>query len=329
MSKKVSIVIITWDGLKYLKQDLHMLLDLNYPDYEIIVVDNGSQDGTAEFLKQLKTKNENVVILTNKENLGTSKARNQGADVATGEYILFLDNDINIREENVHILKELIDVYEKLDNPGFMLIPLFDKEYLEERKTRKYGAFYTWYGIKRNSWMTLKQLKKWGNPVAPIATCFSGDMFLSKKVWNDLGSFDESQKFNCDDDDIGSRAAVYGYRNYTYCQNYFIHLGEERRRDNKQYMEYFKLSYSGKARAMLKNFQFSTLIWMFPIYTIFSFLVGIKQGLQRMYPQITLAFFYSFYRFLKNLPDTLKERKKIQSHRKVNDSDFLKLKIPS
>jgi len=330
---KVSIIIISWDGLKYLKQNLPKILALNYPDYEVIIVDNGSVDGTDEYLAQLSadmnrslgSAKKTLKIVKNEENVGTSKARNQGAQKATGDFFLFLDNDIDIRDDR-EILQKLITQYEKLENPAFILVPLIDIEKINELKTRKYGAFYTLYGIKRNPEITIEQIQKWANPVAKIATCFSGDMFISKKVWDDLGGFDESQKFNSDDDDIGTRATVYGYVNYLYGKDYFLHLGEERRRDNRQYASYYKLSYSGKARAIIKNMQFRTIIYMLPIYTAMACAVGLKQSLQRFYPGIFFAFFSSFFRFLKWLPDSLRERKKIQNKRKVGDREFLRLK---
>jgi GT2 family glycosyltransferase/radical SAM superfamily enzyme YgiQ (UPF0313 family) len=58
--------------------------------YELILVDNGSGDWTTEFLKSLDTA---VVVITNSENLGFAKACNQGARIAKGEYLLFLNND--------------------------------------------------------------------------------------------------------------------------------------------------------------------------------------------------------------------------------------------
>src|SRR4051794_34555648 len=58
--------------------------------YEVIIIDNASSDGTPELLSQLEG---DVVIITNEENLGFGPACNQGASVAQGEYVLFLNND--------------------------------------------------------------------------------------------------------------------------------------------------------------------------------------------------------------------------------------------
>lgn len=91
---KVSIIILTRDGLEYTRQCLDSIfVKTNYPDYEIVVVDNASQDGTPEYLGEIKAKQKNFQIIRNKQNVGFARANNQGAKAANGEYLVFLNND--------------------------------------------------------------------------------------------------------------------------------------------------------------------------------------------------------------------------------------------
>ena len=112
----VSIVIVNWDGLPHLKISLPSLQKINYPNYEIILVDNASTDGSIEYLKaqmsKLKTTAQKLKLrlIENRKNLGFAKANNQGFKKAKGEYILFLNNDTKVTPD---FLTKLVNVMEE------------------------------------------------------------------------------------------------------------------------------------------------------------------------------------------------------------------------
>lgn len=90
----VSIIIINRNGLKYLKRLFDDFMEkIQYPNYEIIVVDNDSEDESVHFLEDL-SKSLTLKIIKNKENESFSRANNQAAEIAKGEYLLLLNNDV-------------------------------------------------------------------------------------------------------------------------------------------------------------------------------------------------------------------------------------------
>ena len=86
---KLSVITLTYNKLEYTKKFIESLYKYT-KDFELIIVDNGSTDGTVEFLKSLK----DVKLILNNENKGFSAGNNQGIELAEGEYIGFLNNDI-------------------------------------------------------------------------------------------------------------------------------------------------------------------------------------------------------------------------------------------
>ena len=87
-SPRVSVVVCTYNGGRTLRQCLESLEDLDYPDYEVIVIDDGSTDDTRSILSGFPR-----VRAIHQENLGLSKARNVGLRAATGSIVAYTDSD--------------------------------------------------------------------------------------------------------------------------------------------------------------------------------------------------------------------------------------------
>lgn len=85
----VSVIIPNYNYLRYLDKCLESVFDQDYPNIEVIVVDDGSTDGSLEYLKSLK----NPIKVLQQKNQGVSIARNNGLFESKGEFIAFLDAD--------------------------------------------------------------------------------------------------------------------------------------------------------------------------------------------------------------------------------------------
>jgi GT2 family glycosyltransferase len=91
---KVSIVIVVRDALLYTKLCLESLLaNTEYPNYEVIVVDNGSSDGTTAYLQELARQQSTIRLLLNEHNLGFAGGTNHGLAAAAGDILVLLNND--------------------------------------------------------------------------------------------------------------------------------------------------------------------------------------------------------------------------------------------
>lgn len=152
----VSIVVPNWNGGKKILRCLKSVSSLDYPKKEVIIVDNGSTDGTKEKIKKSFKK---FKIIENKENLGCVKAINQGFSKAKGDYILRLDDDVVLPKDMLSKLMKTIrssdsigivipKVYyyshqKVLCNIGFSINPLTGKTNapgLDEQDTGKYES---------------------------------------------------------------------------------------------------------------------------------------------------------------------------------------------
>lgn len=88
----ISIIVPVYNVEAYLPQCLDSLINQTYQDLEIICVNDGSTDGSLEILQQYAAKDKRIKLIT-RENRGISTSRNEALDIASGEYVMFVDSD--------------------------------------------------------------------------------------------------------------------------------------------------------------------------------------------------------------------------------------------
>lgn len=92
MDSRLSIIIPVYNNEKYLRPTLQSVLAQTYPDFEVLVVDDGSTDGSLAICQEFAQKDDRLRVI-HKENGGVSSARNRGIEEAAGQYIAFVDGD--------------------------------------------------------------------------------------------------------------------------------------------------------------------------------------------------------------------------------------------
>lgn len=117
---KTSIIIPIYNKKEYTQKCLESIFEFGSANpFEIIVVDNNSTDGSAEYIKSL---GKEIVQIRNNKNLGFAKACNQGARVAKGEYVLFLNNDTVVTKGWADVLVKELDADKTLAVVGSKLL---------------------------------------------------------------------------------------------------------------------------------------------------------------------------------------------------------------
>ncbi|MCS7263876.1 MAG: glycosyltransferase [Armatimonadetes bacterium] len=94
----VSIIVLNWNNLPYLRQCVDSVFAHTRPPFELIIVDNGSTDGSIRYLQELVRQHRNVKVILNERNIGAPAGRNCGLAVAEGDFIVFLDSDTVVTE---------------------------------------------------------------------------------------------------------------------------------------------------------------------------------------------------------------------------------------
>ena len=121
MSEKVelSIIIVTWNSEEEIAECLRSVIDQQGKDgdfiFEIIIIDNNSSDNTFRVIEKFKSYfNENITLIRNSDNLGFTKACNQGIELAKGQNVLFLNPDTEIIDDALYKLCNYLNSNEKI-----------------------------------------------------------------------------------------------------------------------------------------------------------------------------------------------------------------------
>ncbi len=157
---KVSVIIPVYNIEDYLKEALDSLCLQTYNNFEAICVDDGSTDGSLKILNEYAQKDSRFVVIS-QDNQGQGISRNKAIDMASGEYILFLDPDDWIEVNSLEILinKTIqnpdVDVIQfnyisANENPAKNRITNFEKNYKTELKIiLKNNSIYNWQNFKK------------------------------------------------------------------------------------------------------------------------------------------------------------------------------------
>lgn len=113
-SELISVIMPVYNAEKYLKDSIEDILAQTYKALEIILIDDGSTDGSLEILNQYKSKDERIKVIVS-SNKGPSAARNLGLDEAKGKYIRFVDADDRIPKDSMEKLVQPYIQYQDID----------------------------------------------------------------------------------------------------------------------------------------------------------------------------------------------------------------------
>jgi GT2 family glycosyltransferase len=200
---RLSVVIPHWNAKDLLAVCLPPLLAQTYPDLEIIVVDNASSDGSADFLRQNFP---SVKLIELSRNQGFTGACNAGILASTGEFIALLNNDTEVAP---HWATALVEGFARFPQAGFLAsrMMLFDRR----DHFHAVGDFYRVDGLPGNRGVWQKDEGQFEEAVEVFSAC-GGAAAYRRSLLEEIGLLDENFFFSCEDIDLAWRAQLRGYR---------------------------------------------------------------------------------------------------------------------
>ncbi|MGL4568953.1 MAG: glycosyltransferase family 2 protein, partial [Fusobacteriaceae bacterium] len=195
-------------------------------NYEIILVDNDSKDGSKEFFKNEYKNREKIKFIESDLNLGFGRANNLGLKYATGEYIFFLNSDTLLVDNSIKIL---FDFMEKNEEVGVCGANLYDENMNPVHSYDKEipGIFYDLRSFFRNIYTKISKKRldfNYSEKTIEVGYITGADMFVRKKVLDEVGGFDSDFFMYYEESELTYRIKKAGYKIMNIPQARIIHL---------------------------------------------------------------------------------------------------------
>ncbi|MBA4393224.1 MAG: hypothetical protein C0407_06700 [Desulfobacca sp.] len=311
--EKVTAIIPSWNRKEDLALCLRGLSEQDYPALEIVVVDNGSTDGTPEMLRDLP----GIKVIWNERNQGACQARNQAVLATQGTLLWFLDSDIEILDSG--LLRRLVDTYQKAPSPGCL-----GGESLMEagRPVGFLCCHITPNGGTQREWIRRSDDHLVNCDYLPTANCL-----ISRSLFESLGGFNKVYGYLAEDKELGFKIKKAGYNNWTAYPLTVWHKESQISRIGR-----FRLYHQNRIRFVLLNFGLIEIL-MLPFFDLLfwfnprnwkkvsegakhSYVLKNEKGKRSSLPKVLhltwtmgYSFFYAYVWNLIHLSETLRVRK--------------------
>jgi|GEM_PF-1279307 len=319
----ISIITVTHNCEKFIDKYFLSILNQNFIELEIIIIDSQSEENTIKFIEKYKNKYKNIIeikLFKYPENIGYAKGTNKGVERATGKYVFILGPDTKLDK---NCLINIVKAVKKIKIEDFILIC--------RQKNYETGEFLI-DGVCTDIFQFPYKIynSDFPNNTKPPFYCDGTAIVLPKKTFIKLGNYDEELYVFCDDIDLSWKAHLMKIPLMNVPNAVVFHFGggaiKGGIRKKQKYETTYQRRYLGEKntiRNFLKNYSFLTLIWILPIYLLINIVEILIFTLFGRF-KVAYQYFKAWNWNLSNIRSTINKRNWIQSRRKITDIELLK-----
>lgn len=306
MSKKpfVSVIVVNYNGERFIKECVDSVLKSNYLSFEIVVVENASTDNSYELLKKNYENKEKVKIVRSNKQLYFAGGSNLGARNSKGEKFIFLNSDTVVKKD---WMKGLVDF--SRGHKKYLVQPkiLFFKK---KNTIDSVGGNYNFFGFGLARGRGEKDNGQYNQSV--LVDYANGTVFMiDRKFFEKLGGFDEWYQFYYEDVDLNLRAKKLGGQSW-YCDRSIVyHKGSLTIKKNIFVDDLIFHIRRNRLRTVIKNFKGPERILRVAILLLVAIFLAI-QDLLRLQPKKALVFFKAVLAILNYEHKVLIEKLRLQ-----------------
>jgi Predicted glycosyltransferases len=302
----VSIVVVNTSELHHLRRCLPALYGQRYPQFEIIVVDNASTDGSVAWIEEHFPQTH---VVRNNHNLGYAGANNVGFEQARGELIAVLNPDTQVDPDWLVEIVEALDAYPRAGLATPKIVQMDRPE-----RINACGNDVTITGL--TFCRGLDQPAEAYATTQRVAAVSGAAFVIRKQVLDEIGPFDESFFVYFEDTDLSLRAILAGHECLFVPQSVVRHKYAFKLSPRKCFFQE-----RNRYVALLRLFRWPTIIALAPALLLSEFIVWGYLVLRG--PRAMWAKFTSYFAVLAAAGQIVRQRQRVQALRRVSDREIL------
>jgi len=260
MEPSVAVVILNWNGQRFLERFLPSVVNTNYSNLQIIVADNASSDNSIAFLQQHYP---NVGIIVNDKNYGFAEGYNQALAKVEADYFVLLNSDVEVPE---NWIKPVIDVMQDDESDERIAVAQPKIKWQQNKNSFEYagaaGGFTDSYGFTFCRGRIFDQLENDNgqyNTDIPIFWASGAAFFIKSDIWRAIGGFDADLFAHMEEIDLCWRLKNKGYKVVCCTSAEVYHIGGGTLNAGSPFKSY--LNFRNNLIIMQKNLPFTEAIF--------------------------------------------------------------------
>ena len=260
-SPKVSIVILNWNGRKFLEQFLPSVLSTNYDNYEVIVADNGSIDDSVSFLEKQYP---GIRLIRFTENYGFAKGYNEALKQVQGDYYVLLNSDVEVQPGWLQPMINLLETDKNIAACQPKILSYHNKKMFEYAGAA--GGWLDKYGYpfaKGRVFDICEEDNGQYDQAEPIFWASGAALFIRPDVFHEMNGFDEYFFAHQEEIDLCWRIQLAGYKIYSCPSSVVYHVGGGTLPRGNSLKTF--LNFRNNKIMLSKNLPFSKKLWIMPV----------------------------------------------------------------
>jgi len=317
----VSVIILNYNGVSSLHDNLfrflRQVLETDYQNFEVILVDNGSTDGSFDALRHNFAQMKNIKLVALKENVGYAKANNIGCKFAdpASRYFVFLNNDVMVTQQWLQYLVSNIEKDTCIGAIGGKIMQFREKNMIDSA-----GGYLDFLGYIYGRRGILTDV----TTMRDVFFVFGSAIMVRRNVFERIGGFQEQFFLGYEEIDLCWRIWISGFKVKYVPQIIGFHVGSATTKSIPNSVMIFHAT-KNRLFTLFSNYELKNIIkyvGFIIVINILDFLYNLKKN-----SSVSLSYLRSWAYIIKHLRIIIQRRMFIKAIRSVSDYELFKRRL--